>query len=103
MLYAKCKFKATLIEELSVTKNCIESVFIKFSYNRRTFIIGNIYRPPKGNLTEFTSEMCKFFDLICAQFSLDDLYLLGDYNIELFKINLTKNILIFIQLCSPTG
>ena len=49
-LYAKCKFKATLIKELSVTKIYIESVFIKFSYNTWSFFIGNIYRLPKGNL-----------------------------------------------------
>ena len=74
-----------------------------FSYNKRTFILGNIYCPPKGNLTEFTSEMCKFIDFICAQFSLDDLYLLDVYNIDFFKFNLNQKYFDFYSIMCSYG
>ena len=79
------EFESKLIEDLKCTKIYFESIFMQFSYNKKTFIFENIYCPSKGIWTDFPSEMCKFF-FYSALFSLTDLNFLVYSDIDLFKI-----------------
>ena len=67
---------------------CIESKFIeidkKSTNEKRNTIIGVIYRPPNGNVQQFTQAVSGILDKIKKENRI--CYLLGDYNTNLFDI-----------------
>lgn len=62
-----------------------ESIFIELtqSKNGRKIIIGCIYRPPDSDLNNFNNSMASALDRITREGKM--CYILGDYNINLFK------------------
>ena len=62
----------------------VESVLIKMSINKKTFIVGPGYRPPNSE----TEPSISFFESI-RQFNVEstDIIIGGDYNIDLLKIS----------------
>ena len=52
-----------IIDGLYVDKTChcskckIESIFVSFTYLRREYVVGGIYRHPKGNVNHFTNDL----------------------------------------------
>ena len=65
------------LTEYSMLTENIECLFAKIANNESTCIIGILYRPPNSNISQFIDTMSKISYLPC--------YLLGDYNIDLFK------------------
>ena len=61
----------------------IESVFVEIirGGNRKNEVIGTIYRPPGGDLTEFSREI----DQILSKTRGLDVYILGDFNVDIIK------------------
>ena len=70
-----------------------ESLLIKVELKNCNTIIGVIYRPPGSGLTEFQKE----FDLLNSKFEgkNKEIILLGDFNIDLLKVNDHKDTNIF--------
>ena len=62
----------------------IESVFIELvREGRKNDVIGVVYRPPGGNLVEFNKEMAN----ILNKTKNDSCYIMGDFNVDLLKLN----------------
>ena len=64
----------------------LESVFIEICYkNKKNIIVGCIYRHPVMDLDEFNNE---YFDPLMEKLLKEDkkLVLLGDFNIDLLKV-----------------
>ena len=74
--------------DLDIFHEFIESKFIeidkKSTNKKRNTIIGVIYRPPNGNVKQFTQIVSGILDKIKKENKI--YYLLGDYNINLFNI-----------------
>ena len=51
---------------------------------KRNVVIGVIYRPPNGNVEQFTLQLSGILDQIKSENKI--CYLLGDYNINLFSM-----------------
>ena len=69
----------------------LESVFIKScNENKNNIIIGCIYRYPSMELKEFNEH---FLDPLMEELSAKDkpVYLMGDVNIDLMKIDIDNN------------
>ena len=49
-------------ENMSSCTNYLESCVVKFNFNNSSFIIISIYRPPSGNMHNFTIELEFFFE-----------------------------------------
>ena len=64
----------------------IESQWVTIKYpNSRTILIGNIYRPPQGNIDKFNQVLEEFFNkLDLRKF---EILLMGDMNIDLLDKN----------------
>ena len=76
-----------MIQELTFTEDCIKSLFLRSTSMRGNFNVGNTYRPPGGNLTSFINRMSVILELISVKFPSFSVYFLGDYNIDLLRIN----------------
>ena len=79
-----------LWEPLDIRENTTgwENLFIKIrhkSLGSKSYIIGNVYRLPKELLSEFHTFMDEFAETL--QVNQNAIYLCGDFNIDLLKIN----------------
>ena len=75
----------SLIDELSFIEPDVESVFIKISFPNHELLLGNIYRPPRGNINAFISRLEFMLNLYQSNFAQFPLHLVGDYNIDILK------------------
>ena len=56
-------FDVCVMDELKIGKSCHgprcenESIFLKFTYCKKYFIVGGIYRHPNGNVRHFVSDL----------------------------------------------
>ena len=84
-LYVIDFLNAEEIDSLGLCTPDIESLFVRISHplSNQTFISGVIYRPPSGNFHNFTRE----FDHICTLLPKSGVRLMGDYNVDLLKLN----------------
>ena len=86
-----------LNEELPITQtsNSLESMFVEVwrkNYTSQKYIIGNIYRLPlydSDNLTSFTNEYIDILNTLRNRSKF--VYLCGDFNIDLLKLNSNNN------------
>ena len=82
-----------LWEPLKIRENTTgwENLFIKIkhkSLRSKPYIIGNVYRLPKELLPEFHTFMDEFAETLeTLQVNRNAIYLCGDFNIDLLKIN----------------
>ena len=67
----------------SFKEGIIESVFVEIirGNNRRNEVIGTVYRPPGGDMTEFNREV----DRILSQVRGMNAYVMGDFNVDILK------------------
>ena len=83
-LYISSNLVFTKINEQSCTNGDIESLFVKVVHPKSVFIAGVIYRPPGGDVNKFNESISS----IMSSFSdSDKVYILGDFNINLFESN----------------
>ena len=87
--------------DLTVEKDDIlESLFIECKVNGFPVVIGALYRPPNCSINEFDEQFEKLLDKINRENKL--FYLLGDYNIDILKINQNKYAENFINQLSSS-
>ena len=82
-LYINEKYNFTVNEKLSFVNENIECLFINLTNLEETVYVGVVYRPPNGNLSEFNAEIKN----ILSELPSKNVYIMGDYNIDLLKIN----------------
>ena len=69
--------------------------------NVNEFIIGNFYRPPQGNKTEFINYLLDKVHPTVKNISKKEVFLAGDFNIDLkIKDNMTKMLLDTMKICN---
>ena len=76
------QFKKLPFNEMNDT---IESLFIEITdpTSHTNFIVGVIYRPPNGSISNFTTAITDILEKICPK--RKTCYILGDFNIDLNK------------------
>ena len=83
-LYISSNLVFTKMNEQSYVNGDIESLFVKIVHPKSVFIAGVIYRPPGGDVKKFDESISS----IMSSFSdSDKVYILGDFNINLFERN----------------
>ena len=73
-----------LEEKISFVSENLESIFVRITNTTEPLLVGSIYRPPNGDIDKFHKEIEKIFTETSKNLS----YIMGDYNIDLFKNNL---------------
>ena len=88
-IYVHNKFQFVVREDLAFEHHAtdVESLFIELPscslFNGKNVIVGCIYRPPDTDITIFSEMISLTLDLINKENKL--CFLLGDFNIDLFK------------------
>ena len=88
-LWYDSELACTRIPDLSIFEpHVFESVFVKIEVTPRKFlVIGNIYRPPKADISAFNTKMFSIQEKIHDDYSgAHDVQLCLDSNIDLFQI-----------------
>lgn len=79
---------------------------IKYAHNKKaqTIIIGNIYRPPR-NIVENIQTFCEDLNKDCIELSKHNkqLYINGDYNLDLLKLHNNNNVEQYFQNMCTIG
>ena len=87
-IFVKASLTFEPLKNLSLMTSSIETVFIKIRKCslkiNRDLIIGVCYRPPSGDKKEFNITITEILDSI--NHDLNYVYLMGDFNINLFEI-----------------
>ena len=86
-LYIHESFSVTKIDEISECSEDIECIFLKSTNTNVPFIFGVIYRPNDGNKERF----CEKLETIFEHLPKDNVYIMGDYNINLLAKNVYSN------------
>lgn len=82
-MYIHNSYNFTEIPQTSCCTPHIESLFVTLTNTKTPITIGVIYRPPSGDIKIFTEE----FERIIEQLPSKNVYINGDFNINLHKID----------------
>ena len=88
-LYVHDSLNATMNKRLSHTSPNLETLFVTIPVDSQNFTFGVLYRPPSGNFDNFLSELKFVLEGLPRPYR--NLYLMGDYNIDLHRIEYCEN------------
>ncbi|XP_033116597.1 uncharacterized protein LOC117116632, partial [Anneissia japonica] len=99
-LYIPLMFRHQYLSELSIMKADIEALFVEIVEMgwKNNLIVGVVYRPPKGNIYNFMNELNSL--LSNQLLKGKHLILMGDFNIDLLKVDQNSKVNEFIDLCT---
>ena len=80
-LYVHESIKVETIEEISECSQDIECLFVKSTNTNSSIVIGVIYRPNDGDKNKFYEKLDKIYSFLPKS----NVYILGDYNINLLS------------------
>ena len=92
-MYVKDRLNASIVEDLCVSRTCIETLGIKLNlnYTRPIYIIG-VYRPPEQPVREGIGVLDALMDILYRRANFE-LNCIGDFNINLLKRNVDTRLL----------
>ena len=70
------------IDALALSTDVIECIFVELRMKTSNIIVGCVYRPPSSNLKIFNAELSNILSGLDRR---NDVYILGDYNIDLLR------------------
>ena len=85
-LYLHKSLNFSKIDDLSLVKENIESLFVTVTNIPEPVIAGVIYRPPNSSLSDFNIE----YEKILSELKGKKAYVLGDFNVNLLNVSLTS-------------
>ena len=84
--YVTQDLNCELLEKFTVMSDSFESIFIEIKApNRRSIIVGEIYRPPNSNAVEFVELLHDLFS--DNLFDNKSCFIMGDFNLNLLNHN----------------
>jgi exonuclease III len=102
-LYAKDIYRAVQIPELSVMEDSLETVFIDFSVGSSNYLVGNVYRPPAADFDKFLIILSDLLKYICTHYKSHRVFISGDFNVDLLKVNDSRYHLRYYSMMSSYG
>ena len=84
-LYVSKTISFDVVDEFSFIEDGLGCIFISFKFLGEHFLIGNLYRPPRGNLNIFIERLSGILENCLRNFAGYKLYILGDFNINILR------------------
>ena len=87
-MYINSNHNYIILEEMCYSSENLQSLFVKITNRGEPTVVGVLYRPPNGNMSQFNLEIIdiisKVGDSVC--------YIMGDFNVDMFTLsnNLSK-------------
>nr|CAH7742020.1 unnamed protein product [Callosobruchus chinensis] len=87
-VYVRSSIKCEIMD---IDTNSLESMFITFKIGHSSYCVGTFYRPPKENLSESIQLLDNILPALRSEH--DELFLLGDFNVNVLADNRLSNCL----------
>ena len=87
-MYFRSSFKYEILK--SMQSECLEQLWVKFKFNNTSYIFGCIYRPPKGQPSDFLREFEDSLSLFSMQ--CNKLVCGGDFNLNMLDLSNQRNV-----------
>lgn len=100
-LYVKDGLDSKFRSDLSGARPGYESIFVELSGSNRKTVVGCVYRAPNSDSTSF----CENFELQLQSLSRvnKDVYIMGDYNLNLLNYDVDPKVKDFVDLMNSFG
>ena len=83
-LHVAGRCKSSILQNVSFSDTCLESIGVELMCCTKTTIVINVYRPPNGSFPDFLRKLTAVSEFIRTKNHNED-YILGDWNINLLK------------------
>ena len=101
-LYVKENYDVFERSDLKTQNDCFESVWVKIKNKRnKNIICGCIYRHPKYDLSEFMIYLETSLKKVASENK--EVYLCGDFNLDLLKVDEINNYQLYFNLICSFG
>ena len=84
-IYVSEVLSPEVIEPLTLSSPDLQSLFTKFVFNGKPYVIGNLYRPPSRSLPVFLEKVSYILEYCRLNYADHVVYMLGDTNVDLLK------------------
>jgi len=98
-LFIRDCYQSQVLNDISFCLDHIECIFVKSIYRRKTVVFGCIYRPPNANIAAFLVSLDNIL-VYLSNVGFADVFICGDFNINLMNANCEVNNVEFLNLMS---
>lgn len=85
-VYVSTALEVEIVDFIDITPNVnLEHIWLKFKIKNKIYALGNIYRPPSGNLNIAINQLDETLSLLVPM--VDDVFCVGDMNVNLLHLN----------------
>ena len=102
-IFLNCKYSYDVLSVQS-NSNCWDGIFLEIELENRKLIVGNIYRPPR-NLIENYSTFCDELNDVLSAFNRcrHEVIICGDFNLDLLKLNENQHVHDYFETILSNG
>ena len=86
-IFVDIKYNSFLLSALSLSEDCIESIFIECRYKSKEFIVGCVYRPPNSDPLLYLQALCDILGKLSNLGKVCDTIICGDFNFNFLNPN----------------
>ena len=86
-LYISNRLSSRILTEFTMMRADIELLTAAVTFFNRRYIVCNVYRPPRGDLRTFVDLLNNLHQEFVSKFADAKILMLGDFNIDLLRIN----------------
>ena len=85
LFYAKSRLGSEPFVEFTLMTAHVETIFVSFSFGAKKYTVGNFHRPPGASVDLFNTTVDNLREIL-SRFDNSSVMLVGDFNIDLFKV-----------------
>lgn len=100
-VYVSNIYNSCVLSDCGIMESYFECVCVKLSTGKKSNFLASVYRPPRGNISDFLLALDKLLNLIESR-KFTNYYFRGDWNLDLLKPNDT-GVLDFMNLMYSYG
>ena len=86
-IYINSKYQVTMMEEVSMILDSIETIFLKVEIGNAKYVVGCIYRHPKSFLISFLERFEEILRVVKIDAPGSKVLLHGEFNIICYHVN----------------
>ena len=102
-VYIHEKLHSCLVDNLTNISNSLESLFITFECLSKSYLVGNIYRPPGSSINDFLHEFSALMHTIKNDYPSHLVCLGGDINIDLLRVDSNSKVQEYLNVMLSYG
>ena len=100
-LFIREDIEYTELNHMATYESYVECIFVQIVINTKKYIVSVVYHPPNTSMKDFTCSLSEKLESL-KQFS-SNVYLLGDYNVDLLKTDSHKDSADFLDMLFSHG